>query len=199
MAYGEWLTNSLSKLDSFSPAKAQRRKEKLDVAEVIFAPLRLCGRNFFLLVLLVAIPCAAQPRQPMRPADVLKVMTVSDAQISPNGQWVVYSVSSVDEDQNVSTLWLARVTFESLPTPVPTPTPRRPLPPVYFNEWPESRTAPRPLLPSGWNASTPRWSPDSNSIAFRSTHDDVDGLWVVKVEKPEPRLLAPITSTNFFI
>jgi hypothetical protein len=49
----------------------------------------------------------------MRPADVLKVMTVSDAQISPNGQWVVYSVSSVDEDQNVSTLWLARVTFES--------------------------------------------------------------------------------------
>ena len=199
MAYGEWLTNSLSKLDSFSPAKAQRRKEELSVSEFIFAPLRLCGRNLFFLLLVVAIPCGAQTRQPMKAADVVKVMTVAEAQISPNGQWVVYSVSSVDEDQNVSTLWLARVTFESLPTPVPTPSPRRPLPPVYFNEWPDTRAAPRPLLPSGWNASTPRWSPDSNSIAFLSTHDEVDGLWVTKVEKPEPRLLAPITPTNFFI
>src|SRR6187549_2748949 len=140
-------------------AEPQRRKDISERLGVFFAPLRLCVSNLLFILALAAL-CAAQPRQAMRPADVLKVMTVSDAQISPNGQWVVYSVSSVDEDQNVSTLWLARVTFESLPAPVPTPTPRRPLPPVYFNEWPESRTAPRPLLPSGWNASTPRWSPD---------------------------------------
>jgi dipeptidyl aminopeptidase/acylaminoacyl peptidase len=122
-------------------------------------------------------------------------MGVSDAQISPNGQWVVYTVSSVEEDKNVSTVWLARVGLDSYPVATPTP-PRRPTP---YVDWPEVRSAPRPLLPAGWNASTPRWSPDSNSIAFLSTHDEQDGLWVVKLDKPEPRFLAPITSTNFFI
>jgi dipeptidyl aminopeptidase/acylaminoacyl peptidase len=104
-------------------------------------------------------------------------------------------VSSVEEDKNLSTVWLARVGLDSYPVATPTP-PRRPTP---YVDWPEVRSAPRPLLPAGWNASTPRWSPDSNSIAFLSTHDEQDGLWVVKLDKPEPRFLAPITSTNFFI
>jgi dipeptidyl aminopeptidase/acylaminoacyl peptidase len=152
--------------------------------------------NWFFLMCLLCLfvaPCFAQSR--MRAADVVRVMGVSDAQISPNGQWVVYSVSSVEEDKNLSTVWLARVGLDSYPVVTPTP-PRRPTPHV---DWPEVRSAPRPLLPAGWNASTPRWSPDSNSIAFLSTHDEQDGLWVVKLDKPEPRFLAPITSTNFFI
>jgi len=135
----------------------------------------------------------------MRPPDIVKVANVSDAQISPNGQWVVYTVSSVDEDKNVSTLWLARAGLDSytLPTPIPSPSPRRP--PV---DWPEVRIPPRPLLPSGWTASNPRWSPDSSSIAFLSTHDEQDGLWLIKLDKldkPEPRFIAPITTCNFFI
>ncbi len=202
MGYREWLIDSLSRLKSFSPAKAQRRKGDFMPTQFLFAPLRLCGRSLFLLLVVMTLPCVAQPRQLMRAADVVKVMNVTDAQISPNGQWVVYSVSSVDEDKNVTTLWLARVTFEAIPSSTPTPTPRRPTPSVYSGEWPELRTAPRPLLPSGWNASTPRWSPDSNSIAFLSAHDEMDGLWVIKLDKPdkpEPRFIAPITATNFFI
>ena len=128
------------------------------------------------LWVLMATPLVAQTRNPMRPADVLRLDNVSDAQISPNGQWVVYSVSSVEEDKNVSTLWLTRVGLESVRS-----------------------NPPRPLLPSGWNASTPRWSPDGNSIAFLSTHDEQSGLWVVKLDKPEPRFIAPVTATNFFI
>jgi dipeptidyl aminopeptidase/acylaminoacyl peptidase len=125
------------------------------------------------------ITVVAQTRNPMRPADVLRLDNVSDAQISPNGQWVVYSVSSVEEDKNVSTLWLTRVGLESIRS-----------------------NPPRPLLPSGWNASTPRWSPDGNSIAFLSTHDEQNGLWLIKVDKldkTEPRFIAGITATNFFI
>ncbi|HEX7331871.1 MAG TPA: S9 family peptidase [Pyrinomonadaceae bacterium] len=132
----------------------------------------------------------------MRVADVVRVVGVTDAQISPNGQWVVYTVSSVEDDKNVSTLWIARHGLDSYPIATPTPAPRRSTP---YVDWPELRSAARLLLPSGWNASTPRWSPDSNSVAFLSMHDEQDGLWVVKLDKPEPRLLAPITSTNFFI
>jgi dipeptidyl aminopeptidase/acylaminoacyl peptidase len=72
---------------------------------------------------------------------------------------------------------------------------------VPYVDWPEIRTAAaRPLLPSGWNASTPRWSPDGSSIAFVSQKDDQDGLWVLKLDKPDPpRFIAPIQSTNFFV
>jgi dipeptidyl aminopeptidase/acylaminoacyl peptidase len=194
MEYEEWSIDWLNESVSFSPAKAQRSKGKLNL---FFAPLRLCGKCFLLFALLM-IPCSAQPRQGMRPADILRVVNVSDAQISPNGQWVVYTVSSVEEDKTVSSLWLVRPGFESysFPNPIPTPTPRRPVP---YTEWTEIRSTPRPLLPPGWNASTARWSPDSNSIAFLSHHEEQDGLWIVKLEKPEPRFLAPITATNFFI
>src|SRR5262245_52463304 len=174
--------------------KAQRSDEGTKWFSVsLCLPLCLCVKLLLAFSFLIC-PCIAQPRLPMRPADIVKVANVTDAQISPNGQWLVYTVSSVDEDKNVSTLWLARAGLDSytLPAPTPTPSPRR-------VEWPDTRTPPRPLLPSGWTASNPRWSPDSNSIAFFSTHDDQDGLWVVKLDKPEPRFIAPVTTTNFFI
>ena len=37
----------------------------------------------------------------MQPADVVRVATVADAQISPNGQFVVYTVSTVADDKTV--------------------------------------------------------------------------------------------------
>ncbi|HKG78093.1 MAG TPA: DPP IV N-terminal domain-containing protein, partial [Pyrinomonadaceae bacterium] len=125
---------------------------------------------------------------------------VTDAQISPNGQWVVYTASSVEEDKSLTSLWLVRLGLESYAAPLPTPTPRRPTSPAAPSaDWSDIRSTPRQLLPSGWNASTPRWSPDSNSIAFLARHDEQEGLWIVKLDKPEPRFLTSITSTNFFI
>jgi dipeptidyl aminopeptidase/acylaminoacyl peptidase len=138
----------------------------------------------------------------MTPADVVRLANVSDAQVSPNGQLVVYTVSSVAGDRTVSTLWLARLLPEVTPIqPTAQPTPRPPSQRTVL-EWPEIRSTPRLLLPSGWSASTPRWSPDGNSIAFLSQQDEQDGLWIIRLDKldrPEPRFIAPIQSTNFFI
>jgi dipeptidyl aminopeptidase/acylaminoacyl peptidase len=134
----------------------------------------------------------------MTPADILRVANVTDVQIAPNGQWVAYTVSAVDDDKNVSTLWVARIGPEPFVVTPMQPPQRRTVP---YVDWPEMRTAAaRPLLPSGWNASTPRWSPDGSSIAFVSQKDDQDGLWVLKLDKPDPpRFIAPIQSTNFFV
>jgi len=47
----------------------------------------------------------AQPRRAtssLAPGDILRVANVSDAQISPNGQWVVYTVSTSNGDETVS-------------------------------------------------------------------------------------------------
>src|SRR5690349_13886323 len=151
--------------------ETQRPKQRLGA---FVSSLCLCVKLLLALAFLTS-PCLAQPRVPMRPPDILKVSNVADAQMSPNGQWVVYTVSSVDEDKNISTLWLARAGSDA------------------------ARTPPRPLLPSGWIAYNARWSPDSNSIAFLASHDEQDGLWVIKLDKPEPRFIAPVTITNFFI
>ena len=151
------------------------------------------------VVLLAAFAAvSAQPRRPLAPADILRVATVNDVQISPNGQWVVYTVSTVDDDKNINTLWLARAGSDSifnLPPTAQTPV-RRPTP---YSDWPDLRTASMPLLASGWNASTPRWSPDSNSLAFLSKHDELDGLWTVTLSRRDPHFVASIQSTNFFI
>ncbi len=152
-------------------------------------------------IMTASVVTCAQPRGLMRPADIVRVANVTDAQISPNGQLVVYTVSSVADDKTISTLWIARLSFEAQPVqPTAQPTPRSPSSRgVPYLEWPELRTTPRTLLPPGFSASNPRWSPDGNSIAFLSQQDEQDGLWVVKLDKPEPRFIAPITSTNFFI
>ena len=150
------------------------------------------------LILTASVVTCAQPRRVMAPADVVRLVNVTDAQVSPNGQLVVYTVSSVVDDKTVSTLWLARLIPEVTPIqPTAQPTPRLPSRP-YF-EWPEIRSTPRLLLPPGWSASTPRWSPDGNSIAFLSQQEEQDGLWVVRLDRPEPRFIAPVTATNFFI
>jgi dipeptidyl aminopeptidase/acylaminoacyl peptidase len=158
--------------------------------------MKRCKFAGFAVLLLVGI-VVAQPRRAMMPGDILRIANVTDVQISPNGQWVVYTVSGVDDDKNVSTLWAARVGPEPfVVTPIQPPQRRT----VPYVDWPDIRSTPRPLLPAGWNASTPRWSPDGASIAFLSQKDDQDGLWVMKLDKQDPpRFIAPIQTTNFFI
>src|SRR5687767_696542 len=136
------------------PAKAQRRKvnpgfycwlvwalsqRNLGVTRS-FAPLRLCGILFLLLG--VASPYFAQSRGPMRPSDIVRVANVTDAQISPNGQYVAYTVFSVADDKTVSTIWIARLLPEIQqiqPTAQPTPRPPSGRGLSYL-EWPELRS-----------------------------------------------------------
>src|SRR5256885_2847809 len=132
MEYTEWLTDW--QIERVFHAKtqrhAQRRKRESNSLCVSFLTLRLCVKRFFgfLVILLLSSPGFAQLRQAMKAADLVRVANVTDAQISPNGQWVVYSVSSVEDDKPIKTLWLARLDLESYSTPIPTPTPRRPAP-----------------------------------------------------------------------
>src|SRR5437016_13377442 len=60
------------------------------------------------LILLLFAVAPAQPRRAMMPADILRVASPSDAEVSPDGEWVVYAVSTTDGNQTVSTLWLVR-------------------------------------------------------------------------------------------
>lgn len=157
--------------------------------------MRIRPRIFLVIAAILSalvLPIRAQTRR-MSAADILRIATVSDSQISPSGEWVVYSVnSSGDGSQTVNTLWLARVGER----PASNPTARQP---EQRRNWESLRPSSRPLLPSGWSGSNPRWSLDSHSIAFLSTHDGQRGIWVTGPVPQVPRLVATVRDTNFFI
>jgi dipeptidyl aminopeptidase/acylaminoacyl peptidase len=134
----------------------------------------------------------------MSPSDILRIANVGDAQIAPNGQWVIYTVSTVEGSGTKSTLWLAPLgsnvaNLEDVPN-IPTST----LPQTSPNR-PYERSASGPLLASDWTGSNPRWSPDSSKIAFLSDHNARRGIWIVSLENRQPRFVAEVQDTNFFI
>ncbi len=145
------------------------------------------------LVVLVTTTLWAQSRRPMAPADILRIANVGDAQISPNGEWVVYTVSTIEGDQTVSILWLVRASERLSNVP---PTSRQP---EQRRNWEAPRILARPLLPPGWSGANPRWSPDGKSIAFFSSHEGQHGIWVSGPDRRIPRLIATVRDTNFFI
>lgn len=182
---------------------ASRRKQ---LVPKFLSPLRpgalgLWWLALFTLTLTFAlvVGSSAQTRRAMTPPDILRVAGVSDSQISPSGEWIVYTVSTVEGDATRSTLWLARVIPDqdrTPPTTRPAPTIRDPDQP---REWPEVRRQATPLLPATWSASTPRWSPDGSQIAFLATQEAQSGIWITDVKRTAPRLVARLQSTNFFI
>jgi dipeptidyl aminopeptidase/acylaminoacyl peptidase len=102
-------------------------------------------------------PAALSPSAPARPFsldDVLRVRDVREPQISPDGVWVAYTVSTSDtaEDQNKSAVWMA--------------------------SWDGSRNV--RLTTSKQGENTPRWSPDGRWLAFLSSREDEHTqLWLL--------------------
>ena len=154
-------------------------------------------KNFSLLVLalcLTLFACTVQAqssRRVMAAADILRLANVGDPQISPDGERAVYTVTTVDGNANVTTLWMVRIDSSS-----DMPTSRQP-------EQRRDRNTPTYpaslLLPPGWRATNPRWSPDGKRIAFLATAENHYGIWVVSTDATRPRFIAGVQETNFFI
>ena len=158
--------------------------------------IRIVTLGALLFSAIISSLCAsvpAQSRRPMVPSDILRIANVSDAQISPNGDWVVYTVSTIEGDQTVSVLWLVRASERISNVP---PTSRQP---EQRRNWETPRSPSRPLLPPGWSGTNPRWSPDGKSIAFLSSHEGQHGIWVSGLDRRIPRQVATVRETNFFI
>lgn len=86
----------------------------------------------------------AQPaKRLLRPGDIYRLQTMNDANISPDGQWIAYTISTVDsaKDKRNSDIWM--VSRDGNQT-------------VQLTSSPD-------------NESTPRWSPDGKYISFQAT------------------------------
>src|SRR3989454_2647402 len=66
--------------------------------------------RFACLLLLIASPLAAQKRA-ITFEDYIALKAVSDPQLSPDGKWVAYTVStpSLEDNRNVSRVWVVEV------------------------------------------------------------------------------------------
>jgi dipeptidyl aminopeptidase/acylaminoacyl peptidase len=129
-----------------------------------------------LVALFAAFCCAQSPARAQRrmaPADTLRVAAVADPQISPDGGWVVYTVSNTEGDSTRTALWLARAD--------------------------DARRGPEILVAGEWNASRPRWSPDGRRLAFVAARGPQSGLWVVSLSDRRPRFVAEMRASNFHI
>jgi Tol biopolymer transport system component len=112
------------------------------------------------LVALLALvtPLAAQTagaRRPIRPNDVYHLRDVSDPQLSPDGNWVAYTVSTADstKDKNDSNIWMT--------------------------SWDGTQTV--QLTSSQQGESSPSWSPDGRYLAFLASREDDedDQVWLL--------------------
>lgn len=93
--------------------------------------------------------------------DLVAFHRLSNPRVSPNGQWVVYTVSDVDQAANrtTSALWLA----------------------------PADGGAPRKLTSGARKDHHPSWSPDGRWIAFASDRDGDVQIYTIAVDGGEAR------------
>jgi len=132
-----------------------------------------CGMRLVHALVLSTIASALQAqatvtRRPIAPNDVYHLRGVSDPQLSPDGNWVAYTVRTVDstKDKRDSNIWMT--------------------------SWDGTQTI--QLTASKESESSPRWSPDGRYLAFLSSREDSedDQVWLLDRRGGEARRLTEL-------
>jgi len=111
-------------------------------------------------ILLACLPCAAGvaddtgARRYLEVDDFLRLRDVGDPQVSPDGKWVAYTVTSQDleKDESKTRIWMVAA----------------------------AGGEPVPMTAKDRSASQPRWSPDGRYLAFLADPEDgSDQVWTL--------------------
>lgn len=101
----------------------------------------------FLITLICLVPAllAAQDR-PITIDDLLALQSVGNPEVSPDGQWVAYTVrgNDMDEDKSNTRIWMVST----------------------------SGGDPIPMTGADYSAGSPRWSPDNKYLSFQASRGE---------------------------
>jgi dipeptidyl aminopeptidase/acylaminoacyl peptidase len=115
------------------------------------------------LALALASSLAAQNRRPATIDDLMRLRTVTDVQLSPDGTRVVYvvSVPDVSRNEHDTDLWMV----------------------------PADGGEPLRLTSSPKMDQVPRWAPDGRTVAFLSSREGPPNIYLLNLAGGEPRKL----------
>lgn len=115
-------------------------------------------------------PVAGQAlKQGLQAADIYRLRSVSDVQLSPDGRMIVYSVNNNDR-------------------------PGKPYSQVWQMDVSTGKS--RRLVGDKDNASEPHFSPDGQRLAYFGENASGEGLIVADADGASPRVIAPVQGTN---
>lgn len=131
-------------------------------------------KKILLLIAALYLPgclLAQQNKKPIQPADLYRIPSLGSPQVSPDGKWVVYTLSEVDtaKDNRVTHLWM--------------------------QSWDGKETV--ELTYGAESAGSPKWSPDGKYISFLSSRDSKKGpqVWLIDRRGGEGRKLTDIKAS----
>ena len=101
------------------------------------------SRILFIILSAVLVAPAQPAKRPLKLDDLARFRNVSDPQLSPDGQWIAYTVSTIDtkEDKTNTHIWLVGYDGKN----------------------------DRQITFSTDSENSPRWSPDGKYLAFTSS------------------------------
>ena len=123
------------------------------------------------VVILAGFPWGSQAqtaaKHPITFDDLIRMHRVGEAQISPDGKWLAYTLTTPDMDanRNASSIWMVSTTGGE----------------------------PQQLTQSGQDAS-PVWSPDGKSIAFLSSRSGESQIYVLSMDGGEAKRVTKIST-----
>ncbi len=128
----------------------------------------LCG--FFVVVLLAGLSGVSAQKAGKHAItfnDLIQMHRVGGAQVSPDGKWVAYTVTTpdVEANRNASNVWIV----------------------------PTAGGAPMQLTQSGHDSS-PAWSPDGKTIAFLSSRSGTSQVYLLSMEGGEAEELTHLST-----
>jgi dipeptidyl aminopeptidase/acylaminoacyl peptidase len=127
----------------------------------------------FVILIMSLASVAAKEQQPARPFtidDLLKIRRVADPQLSPNGQWVAFTISDTDKAANRRITQIYLVSIEG--------------------------GEPRALTSEKESSHSPRWSPDGKRLAFVSARGGESQIWTVDFSNGETSALKKASSIS---
>jgi Tol biopolymer transport system component len=125
---------------------------------------------FLVVVVIISLGhLLAQSKRPLEFDDLLRVKRISEPALSPDGRWIVFTVTIPDKEanKNRSDLWI--ISAEG--------------------------GAPRQLTSDPANEKAAAWSPNAKTIAFQSDRSGMCQIWLINPDGTNERLLGT-TSTE---